>query len=415
MIRKIGRSTFRSLSNRNYRLYFVGQVISVSGTWMQSFALGWYVLDISHQNALDLGVITAIQFLPMLLFGAWAGLIVDRSDKQKLLMATQILFMVIAIGLGISVQTGHGKVYLVGFFALLLGLVNMFDNPCRQAFVQEMVGGDLVTNAVSLNSVIMNAARVIGPGAGGLIIGFLGVDLCFYINAASFVAVLVALLLMNPDELIRKSPVTRAPHQLRDGFKYVLQNKNLKIPLIMMGVVGTLAYNFQVTLLLFARSTFHLHAAHSGLLFSYMGLGAVIGGLTVASRKNPGPFWYIVSGLIFGFLLLVLAFSPNILIAELFLVPVGASSIAYVAISNSTLQLRSDPQMRGRVMSLYAIAFLGTTPIGSLIVSVIANYSNPRWALLVGAVGTLTAAIFAYIFSDKSTTKNELIKSKAEG
>jgi MFS family permease len=388
---------FRSLKVRNYRLYFIGQVISVSGTWMQNFALGWLVLQTYKNNSLYLGIITACQFLPMLIFGSWGGLIADRYKKRSLLFFTQTSFLILAVLLGVLTVLKEDKLGYLIVVAFLIGIFNLFDVPARQSFVQEMVGRTLITNAVSLNSLIMNAARIVGPGIGGVIVDAIGVAPCFFINAASFLAVIIALLMMKVTELYSTKPVKPEKGQIRAGFKYVLNKKELLIPLLVMAVVGTLAYNFQVTLLLMAKMVFKSHAQQAGLLFGAMGIGAVLGALLVANLKAPTAKMLMFTCGAFGALLLGVSLSPNFLIGAILLIPTGAFSIAFIAVANSSLQLQSDPQMRGRVMALYAIAFLGSTPVGSLIVSAVAYWQGARYSLGLGAVSALLSAMVAFV------------------
>lgn len=393
-LRNLRASTFHSLRVRNYRLYFTSQIISVSGTWMQSVAQAWLVLRLAPpaQQGVDLGVVTALQFLPMLLFGTYGGLLADRVDKRRLLYGTQTSAGVLALVLGLLTATGAVRLWEVFLLATGLGFVNMVDNPARQTFVLEMVGRDDLPNAVSLNSVVMNSARVIGPAIGGALIALVGLAVCFEVNAASYVAVIVGLTLMNRHELHRSAPVPRSRGQLRQGLRYVWRTPGLRDPLLLVAVVGTLAYNFQVVLALLAKLTFHGGAGTYSALTSLMGGGAVVGGLIVASRNRPDIHRLTAIGMGFGVLILGVALSPSLPVALVVIFPMGALSIAFIATANATLQLRADPSMRGRVMALYAIAFLGTTPIGSPLVGWISQVSSPRVALAVGASATVVAA-----------------------
>jgi MFS family permease len=393
-LRVVASDTFRSLRTRNYRLYFVSQIISVSGTWMQSVAQAWLVLRLApaSRQGVDLGLVTALQFVPMLLFGTYGGLIADRVDKRRLLYATQLSAGVLALALGLLTATGTVRLWHVFLLATLLGFVNFVDNPARQTFVLEMVGREDLPNAVSLNSVVMNGARVIGPAIGGALIAVVGLAVCFEVNAASYLAVIVGLSLMRRDELHRSAPVPRARGQLREGFRYVWHTPGLRDPLLLVAVVGTLAYNFQVVLALFAKLTFHGGPGVYSALTSLMGGGAVIGGLVVAARNRPDIHRLTAIGMGFGVLIAAVALSPWLAMALVVIVPMGALSIAFIATANATLQLRADARMRGRVMALYAIAFLGTTPIGSPLVGWISQATSPRVALLVGAVATVSAS-----------------------
>jgi MFS family permease len=404
-LRREASTTFRSLRVRNFRLYFVGQLISVSGTWMQSVALAWLVvayLAPPGQRGVDVGFTTALQFLPMLLFGAWGGLIADRLDKRRLLFATQGSAGILALALGVLVlwgrgPAGHAHLWEVYLLALLLGVVNLFDNPARQTFVIEMVGKDDLPNAVSLNSIVMNGARVIGPALSGLLIATAGIGVCFLANAASYVAVIAALAMMTRAELHPAQRVARAKGQLRAGLRYAWGTPNLRDPLLLVCVVGLLAYNFSVILPLFARETFHGGAGTFALLTSLMAGGAVIGGLVVANRGKPNIHRLTGIGMCFGVLIAAVALSPGIVAACVLLVFMGALSISFIATANSTIQLRVEPTMRGRVMALYAMGFLGTTPLGAPLVGWISQVSSPRVALLVGAGATVTASGLTFL------------------
>lgn len=393
-ITKAARRTFSALKVRNYRLYFTGQVISASGTWMHAVALGLLILSSRLRgNGFAVGVSTALQFLPMLLFGSFGGLVSDRVDKRRLLYATQSASGLLALALGLLVAFGSITMWEVYLISGLFGVVNLFDNPARQTFVSEMVGRDLMPNAISLNSVVMNSARVIGPAIGGVLIYSVGIAACFLVNAASYGAVLVALFMMRPDQLFRRPAVARAKGQVREGLRYVWSTPALRDPLLVMAVVGIFAFNFTTTLPLLATVTFHGGAGTYSALTSAMGIGAVVGGLVVAHRSKPSSALLSLIGLAFGVMLVAVAFSPTEAVALGALVLMGVCSIAFIATANATLQLRADPAMRGRVMALYATAFLGTTPIGAPLVGWISDTSNPRIAILVGGVAALAAAV----------------------
>jgi MFS family permease len=393
-IGRAARQTFQALKVRNYRLFFVGQVISASGTWMHAVALGLLVLsDQLHGNGFNVGLVTALQFLPMLLLGSWGGLIVDRMDKRRILYVTQTAAGVLALALGLLVALGSITMWEVYLISTLFGVVNLFDNPARQTFVSEMVGRDLMPNAISLNSVVMNSARVIGPAIGGILIFTVGLAACFLVNAASYAAVLIALLMMRPAELHQRPVVERAKGQVRQGLRYVWSTRELRDPLLAMAVVGIFAFNFTTTLPLLATRTFHGGAGTYSTLMAAMGVGAVIGGLLVAHRSRPSTALLSLIGLAFGFMLLVVAVAPTEVIALVALVFMGLCSISFIATANATIQLKADPAMRGRVMALYAIAFLGSTPIGAPLMGWVADVTNPRVAILVGGVATLAACL----------------------
>ena len=385
--------TFAALRVRNFRLYFIGQLISTSGTWMQSVAQGWLLLQITG-SSVDLGIAVALQYVPMLVLGSYGGLVADRHEKRRILYATQSGAGVLALVLGVLVTTHHVNVASIYVIAALLGVVNLFDLPARQSFVQEMVGRDLIANAVSLNSVLMNSGRLIGPSIAATLIALVGTAACFYANAASFIAVIVALALMKSADFMTMKTVEREKGQLRLGLRYVMETPQLRNVILAVAVVGTFAFNFTVTLPVFAHVTFHQeNAANYGLLLGAMGLGAVVGGLVIAHRSNPTPQLLAGLALGFGVFMTLTAFAPSMRLAALALVPTGAFSIAFMSTANSTLQLNSSQSMRGRVMSLYGVAFMGVTPIGAPLIGFIIAQSDPRIGLFTGAALTLVTAV----------------------
>ncbi len=390
-LQSAGRRTFRSLRIRNFRLYFTAQLISVSGTWMQSVAQAWLVLHLTG-SGVALGIVVGLQFLPMLLFGPFGGLTADRVNKRGLLFVTQSAGGLLALVLGILVVSHQVHLWQVYVLAALLGVVNLFDNPGRQTFMMEMVGREDLPNAVSLNTVVMNASRVIGPAIGGVVITLFGLGTCFFVNAASYVAVIIGLSMMRTDELHPTERVSRATGQIREGFRYVWRTPGLRNTLLAIALIGVLAYNFTVTLALLAKGTFHGGAATYSLLTSCMALGAVVGGLVAAHRARPTPRLLQVLALVFGGLMAAVACAPTLAVASVLIVLMGAASIGFIATANASLQLGAEPAMRGRVMALYAMAFLGTTPIGAPLVGAIAQWSSPRVAILTGAVATVVAA-----------------------
>ena len=394
-VRRLGRDTFLSLRNRNYRLYFVGQTISVSGTWMQNLAQAWLILELTHKNGTALGIVTALQFLPMLLFGVWGGVLADRFDKRRLLFGTQIAAGCLALALGIIVTAGVAAVWNVYLLAFLLGFVNVVDNPARQTFVLEMVGRDQLQNAVSLNSVVMNSARVVGPAIGGVLIDLFGVGPCFYVNAASYVAVIVALRMMDTSQLQRMPTVERAKGQLRDGLRYAWSERLVRIPLLMMAVIGTLAFNFQVVIALMTTKVFDTGAGGFGVLLAIMGIGAVLGGLSMATRRGVSYRRLLVLATAMGVMIMLAAAAPTLGTEAVAVFLMGASAFAFIAVANTTIQLTARPDMRGRVMALYAIAFLGSTPIGGPLVGWISQQWGPRLGFAIGGIGTLVATAWA--------------------
>ena len=403
--RRLASQTFAALVVRNFRLYFIGQIISVSGTWMQSVAQGWLILQITHHDAFLLGVSIALQYLPMLLFGSYGGVLADRYNKRVILYATQGSSGILALVLGICVLVHAVSIPLVFTIAILNGIANLFDVPARQSFVQEMVGRDLIANAVSLNSVIMNAGRLIGPAIATLFIALTGTAGCFIANSVSYLAVITALVAMRDSEL---TPIRRErprKGQLRSGLRYAWGTPLIRTVLLSVVMVGTFAFNFTTTWPLLVQVTFHdEHASAYGFLLGAMGLGAVMGGLYVARRSRPTVALLAGLGLTFGVSMTVVALAPTMLVAALALVVTGASAIAFVSTCNATLQLNSREEYRGRVMSLHGIAFLGTTPIGAPIVGAIVAATSPRVGLLVGSISTLVVGMLLTVKARKSET-----------
>jgi MFS family permease len=391
----LGR-TFRSLRVRNYRLYFFGQVVSVSGTWMQQIAQAWLVLHL-HGNGVDLGIVAALRFVPMLVLGPWGGLLADRMDKRLLLVYTQAVAGVLAAVLAALTLTGVVTLPLVYLLVLLLGLVQVVDNPTRQSFVSEMVVPAEVSNAVSLNSAVFTSARVFGPAIGGILIAFVGTGWCFALNAASYVAVIVALALMRPAELHATRRAAGARGQVREGLAYAWNTPRLRWPLLLLLIVGTFAFNFNVLLPLMASQVFHADASAFGTMMALMGVGALAGALASASRARPT--WRLIglSAAGLGLFLGGAAAAPSLLVEMVVLVPVGIAMITFQATSNSFIQLASDPSLRGRVMALYVTVFLGTTPIGAPLVGIVAQAMGARAGLVVGAVAAVAAGALALV------------------
>jgi MFS family permease len=385
------RTTFAALSVPNYRLYFGGQAISMIGTWMQMTAQSWLVLTLTH-SAADLGLIVAAQTLPVLLLGPYGGVIADRVNKRLLMVLLQSAMGVQALALGLLTVSGSVRVWQIAALAALLGVNNAFENPARQSFMLELVGPEHLRNAVSLNSVLVNAARTIGPAVAGLLIAGAGDGVCFLANAASFIAVIASLLVMDARTLAPTPPLARARGQLRQGLAYVRSERDLLVPLLMMGAVGCLTYEFQVSLPVMARSALHAGASGYGFMTAAMGVGAVAGGLAVAARGRTGLRALVVFSAIFAGTMALAALAPS-LPAELgALALAGAASIAFMSSGNSTLQLTAAPEMRGRVMSLWFVAFQGSTPIGGPLVGGLIGLLGARAGL---GLGVLTCALAA--------------------
>ena len=389
----LGRQTFASLANQNYRRYFSGQAVSMIGTWMQSVAQSWLVLELTGSGT-DLGLVVALQTLPVLLLGPYGGVVADRVDKRRLMIMLQSMMGVLALTLGLLTLSHHVQLWHVYALAFLLGMNNCFENPARQAFVLEMVGPRDLRNAVSLNSVLTNAARAVGPAAAGLIIATGGLGLCFVLNAASFVAVVVSLMRLDVSKLQPAPPTSRQRGQLREGLRYVAGTPTLAIPLAMMALVGCLAYEFQVVLPIVAKDTFDGGSQVYGFMTAAMGVGAVVGGLYVAARGKTGTRALVNSAALFGLAIAAAAVAPALWVELVVLAVVGACSVGFLSKGNSTLQLEASPQMRGRVMALWAVAFLGSTPIGGPIAGAVAERFGGRAGLALGAAACLVAAGF---------------------
>jgi MFS family permease len=394
-IQNFSRQTFASLKIYNYRLYFIGQAISLCGTWMQTIGQAWLVLKLTNSGT-QLGLIVAAQFLPMLFLAPLGGILADRFSKRKILYFTQSISALLALALGILVISQTAQLWMVYVLAVALGLVNTADNPARQTFIFEMVGKKSLPNAISLNSTMVNLARVIGPAIAGGIIASLGLAPCFFLNAVSFIAVLIALRMMRAGELSPAPKAGRAKGQLAEGWRYIKSNKILRDTLLMMAIIGTLTYEFSVILPLVAQFTFHGGAGTYAALTVAMGLGSMAGGLWTASRKTNPAGALVKAALWFGITVLLAAVLPSLILVLIALVAVGFYSINFLALGNSTLQLESKAEMRGRVMSFWTMAFLGSTPIGGPIIGYIGDHANPRWGLAVGGLAAVFAAALGY-------------------
>jgi MFS family permease len=391
LVRRVSSTTFASLEVPNYRLYISGQSVSLIGTWMQMAAQSWLVLNLTH-SATALGVIVALQTLPVLFLAPYGGVIADRVDKRRAMIALQTMMGVQALVLGMLTVTGEVHVWEIGVLALLLGLNNAFENPARQSFMLELVGQEHLRNAVSLNSTMVNVARVVGPGIGGLMIAAVGTGWCFLFNAVTFIAVIGSLTRMDTTALHPVEPMARAKGQMREGFRYVRGNPELLLPLLMAAFVGCLAYEFQVSLPYMAQHGLHSGSAAYGFMTASMGLGAALGGLVVATRGRTGLAPLVSSSAAFGVAMVAAALAPSLAVEFVALALVGAASVAFMSQTNATLQLGAAPEMRGRVMALWFVAFQGSTPIGGPIVGVVMAVAGARSGLGLGAVACFVAA-----------------------
>ena len=390
------RRSLTSLEVPNYRRYFAGQLISVSGNWTQVVAEMWLILTLTG-SGVAAGLVSALQFLPILLFGAWGGLLADRVAKRRLLVVTQLLMALPALALFGVTAPGVVAPWMVFALVFARGAVNAVDNPTRQSFAIEIVGPDRIVNAVGLNSVLIHAARIVGPAVAGGLILTVGVAPCFLVNALSFGAMVVALRGMDPVQLQPSVPAAREPGGVRAAFAYVRRTPALAIPLAMMAVVGTLGFNFQTILPLLARFSFDGGAAAYAALAVAMGVGSVLGALATGARSRIGPRVLTGAAAAFGAAALVASMAPTLALEAALLVPLGAASVSFAASVNSTLQLSAAPQMRGRVMALYAMVFLGSTPIGGPLVGWLAEVWGPRTGLVLSGAAALSAAAGARI------------------
>ncbi len=384
---------FRSLRVRNYRLYAAGQLVSLTGTWMQRVAQDWLVLELTNSGT-ALGIVTALQFLPSLLFGLWGGVLADRYDKRKLLLATQTGLALVALILGVLDVTGIVQYWQVLVLALLLGLVSAVDSPVRQSFAVEMVGPDDLTNAVGLNSTIFNSARILGPAVAGVMITVVGTGWAFVANAISSIAVLTGLALMRPSELRPSPAIDHVRGQLRAGLRYVWRRQDLLLTMILVFVVGTFGLNFQITTALLAKQVFHRTATGYGLLSTALAVGACVGAVLATRRRTrPGLLFLLLAALSFGLLEIVAGSMPGFGGTALMLVLVGLAMLTFTTAANSSVQLGVEASMRGRVMALYLMAFLGGTPFGAPIVGWVANTVGPRWGMIGGGLVCMAVAV----------------------
>jgi MFS family permease len=384
---------FRSLRVRNYRLYSSGQFVSLTGTWMQRVAQDWLVLQLTNSGT-ALGLVTALQFAPTLLFGPWGGVLADRVDKRKLLLVTQSGLAIVALILGLLDVGGVVTYWQVLVLAAALGTISAVDTPVRQSFVVEMVGRDDLTNAVGINSTIFNAARIIGPAVAGWLITAVGTGSAFLVNAGSSIAVLGGLYLMRTEELHPAPHLLRARGQLREGIAYVRGRHDLMLTMLLVFVIGTFGLNFQITTALLAKQIFHKSASGYGLLSTALAVGACAGAvLATRRRRRPSSLFLIGSALAFSMLEILAGSMPNFLSTALVLMPTGLAMLSFTTAANASVQLAVEPMMRGRVMSLYLMCFMGGTPFGAPIVGWVAEVFGPRWGMLGGGAICLLATL----------------------
>jgi MFS family permease len=384
-------ATFRSLGVRNFRLFFVGQLVSQVGNWMTLVAQTLLVLRITD-NGVALGGVAACQFGPLLLFGTWSGLLADRLDKRRLLLGVQAFAMAQSFALAALALADHPS--LLGLYAVALagGFATALDNPARRAFVVEMVPADHLQNAVSLNSALMTSSRVVGPALAGLLVSTVGFAWCFALDGISYIAVLVALGRMRPAELWPAPVAERGKGQIRAGLRYARSIPELWVPLLMTALVGTLAFNFNVVIPLFVKRSLGGGDAAFTLLFSVLSLGSLVGALLSARRTTVTLRHVGIASAALGVSLLLLAAVPNLIAAFPVGALVGLTSIAFLTTATTIFQLRADPSMRGRVLALQAIVLLGSTPIGGPLLGAICDGFGPRAGLALGGLAALLAA-----------------------
>ena len=391
---------FRALSVRNYRLYASGQVVSNTGTWMGRVTQDWLVYHIlTHDSSFALGFVTALQFLPTMVFGMYGGMLGDRYPKRRVLTVTQSTLGLISLLSGVLIVTHTMQLWTICVIAFFFGIASALDTPVRQAFVVELVGRDLLQNAVSLNSATFNVSRMIGPAVAGLLIEAFGTAPAFFANAVSYLAVIIGMLVMTGADLYSAPLVARARGQLREGLNYVKSRPDLLLPVMLMGFIGTFGFNFQITNALIAQGVFHRGAGSYGILSTAQAVGSVAGALTSARRKRrPRARLLVTAGLAFATLEAASAFIPSYTMFMLVLIPIGGAGILLATSCNSTLQLNSAPHMQGRVMALYTTVFVGCAPLGSLLVGWLGGLFGPRWALFFGGGISLVAVLACAVY-----------------
>jgi MFS family permease len=386
---------FRALRVRNYRIFASASLVSLTGTWMQRIGQDWLALQLSDDSGVALGLLTALQFGPTLVLSMYGGVLADRYAKRRLLVITQALMGVLALLLALLVATGGVALWHVFVLAGGLGAVSAIDAPVRQAFVSEMVGPGLLANAVSLNSTIFNGARLVGPAVAGLLIGAASGNTApaFFVNAASFAFTIAALVVMRATELRPSAPVARARGQLREAVAYTWAHPDLVLAMALAFVIGTFGFNYQVTIALMSREVFDLGAEAFGLLSTCFAVGSLSGAL-LSTRRSARPR----QRFLVGSAVVIAGLMPSYLTFALMLVPTGAAALVFSVANNSFVQLGVDPQMRGRVMALYFMCFLGGTPVGAPLIGVISEHLGAPWGLILGGAVVVVAAVAAAVY-----------------
>jgi MFS family permease len=412
-VRRAVHRTFGSiLRSRNFRLFFIGQAISVTGTWMQMVAAAWLVLQLTH-SGVALGIDTALSFGPILFLGAFGGALADRHDKRTILLGTQAAFGTLALALWALVASGVVELWMVYTLSFLQGVVTAIDQPTRQSFFAEMVEPADLPNAVTLNGAVMTGTRIVGPALAGALIAGLGMQWCFLINGISYVAVIGALLAMRVGEL-RPNRATREGGAIREGLRYVWSTGELRRPLLLMSVLYLFSFNYSVLIPLFAERTFDGNAGTLGLLLSVAGVGSLVAALIMAGRPRPGERPLAMAAVAVGIVTTLVAFAPTLHVAVIAMLAVGAASIVFFVTANSTLQLSSRPEMRGRVMALYGMVFLGTTPIGGPIAGWVGQHVSPRAGLAMGGVVALVTGVVGLWLLSRRTLPERSLEAAGE-
>lgn len=395
-------SIFASLRLYNYRIWFIGALVANVGTWMQRVAQDWLVLAVLPEgSAIHVGIVTGLQFLPIVFISPFAGLIADRVDRRKMLMMTQAAMGVLALALGALVLLGTAQVWHVYFFALALGVLSAFDAPARQVFVSDIVPTSSLANAVALNSASFNAARLVGPGVAGLLIAVVGTGWVFMLNALTFAATIGAMLAMKSELLQRRDRPMRAKGQLREGLRYVRGRSDIITIMIVVFVIGGLGLKFQMTSAVMAHDEFGMGAGEYGVLGSILAIGSLAGALMAARRQRPRL--RLVLGAAFGFGISsgAMALMPTYELFALSAIPVGYFSLTMLTSANAAIQITTDPNVRGRVMSLYLVVFFAGNPIGGPVVGWIAENWGARWAIGIGAIAAILVAGIAALWTVK--------------
>ena len=391
---------FRAFRSRNYRLLWFGQLVSVSGAWMQRVAQAWLVLQLTD-SPIALGTVAVIQFSPLLVLSLFGGVIADRLPKRRVLALTQAVMATQALAIAVLTSSGRIELWHVYVLALVHGLANALDNPARQAFVMEIVGPEDISNAVALNSSLFNSARITGPSIGGAIIASAGLAACFWLNALSYLAVLLALAAMRPAEFFGVATPRRGRllGQVREGLSYALGTRDVRLMLILLAAFGSFGFNFQTFIPLLARYVLGTGALGFGVLFSIVGAGSVLAGLSLAARRESSERTLLVASAAFAGILLLVGLSSNVVVTAVLLFCLGAASIVVTATANTRLQLAAPAELRGRVMSLYTLLVAGTTPIGGYLTGTLSEHFGVATALTINAsacfMGLFAALVYA--------------------